>query len=325
MMKKVFAVLLAMAVCACVLYAAAEEPAAEKYPVAGLSFTPPRAFSDAKGCVGTDGVRQLDDSFYYVYWYYIAAGQEELTRLTAEDAGQIQGKTALLFYTFSVGENRGVSAVAEATGGAISGENTVQIGQEDSWSFYLYMAQDPGFMDSVDRGYEEEYAALCGMQEEIAAAFSCFVPFNEYGRMDGEIVRFTAEDLDGSPVSSEEIFAQHEITMVNIWTTWCGYCIDELASLQELHTRLEEKDCAVLGVLDDDDVETARGQISENGVKYRVVVAPENFSSIFPYNAYPTTFYVDRNGAFLGTKIVGAQPDMYESALDPLLAQVKGK
>ena len=53
----------------------------------------------------------------------------------------------------------------------------------------------------------------CGKEKEppdVSEADDCI----------GTKVSFTTTDLDGNPISSEEIFSQHEITMVNIWSSW---------------------------------------------------------------------------------------------------------
>ena len=65
----------------------------------------------------------------------------------------------------------------------------------------------------------------------------------------GKTLSFETTDLDGNAVKSEDLFAQHELTMVNIWTTWCGPCKGELAGLGEMNRRLAEKDAAVEGAM----------------------------------------------------------------------------
>ena len=160
------------------------------------------------------------------------------------------------------------------------------------------------------------------MKDEIAAAFTCSVPFNEFGDMTERIIRFEGTDLDGNPVSSETLFGENKMTLVNIWATWCGPCINELSELQAIHTRNQDKGCAVVGLLIDDDIEKARQLISENGITYPVILVPKEFSMIFPYQAIPTSFYVDGNGKFMETKFTGAYPEMYEDVLMAMLDQI---
>ena len=60
--------------------------------------------------------------------------------------------------------------------------------------------------------------ALCGTKDKIAASFTVSEPYVVgYAESTEEgVLRFTATDLDGNLLSSEEIFSQHEMTMVNI-------------------------------------------------------------------------------------------------------------
>ena len=328
MMKKMMSILLALAMCAGCLCAAAESaPTVQEMPVSGLTFTSPQALDDARGGILTDGAIQIEPGLYVTYWYYSAADEEEFVRLAMENPEELQARFALLFFVFSVGGGKEFTDVCDAVGSAldfgITAENTQEIGQEGDWKFYLCMNPQPGFPGAVETEFTDEYTALMGMKDEIVTAFAFSEPFNEDGSMDGKVIRFEATDLEGNPVSPEELFAQHEVTLVNIWATWCGPCVGELGELQAIHTRFLEKDCGVVGLMIDKDTEAAARLIAENGITYPVVLVPETFSSVFPFEAVPTSFFVDRNGAFLGTKIQGAQPDLYESALEPLLEQAK--
>lgn len=311
-MKKIICAIIALAVCVCCFSAFAESAQhTEEYPVAGLRFTVPGEFFSAKGLIRSGGTIDVGGGVYITYWYY-----------TAPDRNR-QEKSAALFYVFSVGDNRDFAGVAEEvsnnTGISFTAENAVETGSTDGWKFYLYMGMNEEFAAGLNEEYAEEFNALRGMKEKYAAAFSYYIPFNEYGLMDGRTVRFQATDLDGNPVSSEEIFAQNRVTMINIWATWCGPCIGELAELQAIHTRFQEKGCGIVGLLIDIDAEEARRLISEYGITYPVYIAQEQLYNEFPYSAVPTSFFADRSGAFLGTKITGAQTDLYEPALEPLL------
>ena len=49
----------------------------------------------------------------------------------------------------------------------------------------------------------------------------------------GVLGQFSTTDLDGNPVD-QTAFQDYDVTMVNIWTTYCGYCLDEMGALGEL-------------------------------------------------------------------------------------------
>ncbi|MBR4502607.1 MAG: TlpA family protein disulfide reductase [Clostridia bacterium] len=321
MSKKAICFLAALMLCVCCAGAPAEE-AGRVYdmPSIGMRFEFPPEYENAKGYIGTDGVLELDGANYYMYLFYCAVPKADFNRMYAENPGEASARASVLFYAFAVGEGKDFSEVVKLTGGSMTAEGAMEMGKEGDYTFYLYPIEDAGFAASLDGDYRGEYAALCAMKDRVAASFACYAPVNEYtGLLDGSVIRFTAKDLDGNPVSSDELFSRHAVTFVNIWATWCGPCVGELKELQAIHTRFLDKDCAVVGLLTDSDIDEARRLMEANGITYDVVLISSDFTFALPYSGIPTSFFVDRNGAFLGTKFVGASPELYEPALEPFL------
>ena len=143
---------------------------------------------------------------------------------------------------------------------------------------------------------------------------------------DAQTFSFKTTDLNGNAVSSEELFSTHQITMVNVMTTWCGYCIQELPELQRLSELYAEKNCAVIGVLydgtSDDLLKTGRSLMEQAGASYAVLQPWEGMESQMPVQAFPTTFFVNSAGEIVGEPILGADPEQYTARLDMLLAQI---
>ena len=140
----------------------------------------------------------------------------------------------------------------------------------------------------------------------------------------GKAVSFETTDTEGNIITSEDLFSSNKITMINIWASWCGPCIRELPELQAISERLKEKNCGVIGLLYDGDgeeaLETAKKLMTDNGVSYPVILPPENVDSLFPLEAFPTTYFVDSEGKIVSEPIVGAYVDQYETTVDALLA-----
>lgn len=117
---------------------------------------------------------------------------------------------------------------------------------------------------------------------------------------------FDAEKLNGEGTVSDAIFADAEITLVNLWATWCGACIDELPDLQELDELTDGK-VQVVGILldaygaddkrDESAIDAMHVLLEKAGVTYSIVM-PDEFlkkaSSLA--SAIPTTFVIDKNG-----------------------------
>ena len=55
----------------------------------------------------------------------------------------------------------------------------------------------------------------------------------ETGSGSGVLAGFTAQDLEGNDVD-DSIFDDYDVTMINVWGTFCGPCIQEMPDLGQL-------------------------------------------------------------------------------------------
>ena len=79
----------------------------------------------------------------------------------------------------------------------------------------------------------------------------------------GILSSFTTTDIDGNTVD-ESIFSDYKLTMVNIWGTFCGPCINEMPELGELNAEYHDKGVQVVGIVID--VLNADGSVSASQV-----------------------------------------------------------
>ena len=327
-MKKAISLLLtlmlALSLCAVSLADDPDEiPGTAEMPYAGLRFVPPEQYRNTTGVLVTDGSMELEKGTNYAYWVYCAMTEEEVAALYNGTSTMENPPMVILFYVFSIGGGKTFDDMNASIGGVLSGEYAREIAKVGDYTFYLYMeGPDQNFIDSIDPAYQDEYARVASAVDDVAAAFTCYEPLeapDPYADLVGSKFEFSAVDLDGNAVSSADLFAQHEITMVNIWATWCGPCIGELAELQQISLRLQEKDCAVIGMLLDDDLDECRSLLAENGVTYPIIQAPTNLDDLVLVEYVPTTVFIGRDGTVLASPVIGAQVDAYESTVDSLL------
>ena len=147
---------------------------------------------------------------------------------------------------------------------------------------------------------------------------------NDTGHV-GEVLSFRTTDLDGNPVSSEDLFKDNRITMVNVWGSWCVNCINEMAELAQLHHRLQEKGCGIVGLeFEQKPIEavadTARAVMTANGTTYPNAIKPKGNPILDQFSSYPTTLFVDSEGRILTYPIIGAAVAKYEPTVEALLA-----
>lgn len=128
---------------------------------------------------------------------------------------------------------------------------------------------------------------------------------------------FTTQDIDQNTVT-QDIFAEHELTMVNVFATWCSPCVAEMPDLEKLHQQVKDKDVGVVGVvLDvlnekgeivDEDLERAQLLVKETGVTYPVLLPDSTYFNgrLTGIEALPETFFVDKNGNIVGESYSGS-------------------
>ena len=147
-------------------------------------------------------------------------------------------------------------------------------------------------------------------------------------------IEFENETIDGEKFTNED-FKNHDLTLVNIWGTWCGPCVAELPELQKIYEEYKDKGVNVAGIVtdtrvngkkDENAIEAAKTIFEKTGVKYTQMIPDEGeFSeSLFYIQAYPTTIFVDKEGKIVGDPIMGAQDyEGWKKTVESKLNEVK--
>lgn len=124
---------------------------------------------------------------------------------------------------------------------------------------------------------------------------------------------FTTTDLNGNTVT-ETIFAGKDLTVVNVWGTYCGPCIDEMDELAAWSASMPEN-VQLIGLVSDlydpndtDTLEMALAICEATGAtNYPSLVSCVDFAPLLnSLVGVPTTFFVDSTGTIVGDPIVGA-------------------
>ena len=196
----------------------------------------------------------------------------------------------------------------------------------DNLYFFACLGTVPGNagFTSTDK---EKLQAVINDKQKILDGYAIFPPVKpEY-----DFSRFTAYDIDGNEVT-EAVFADYDITMINIWTTWCGSCVREMPELEKLYRTLPDN-VNMISICGDgyENPGEASAIIEETGISFPVIFSDgtlqEKYSGLI---AYPTTIFVDRNGRMIGRQLTGvpqpentAAEDEYRDRISKALKQVK--
>lgn len=138
------------------------------------------------------------------------------------------------------------------------------------------------------------------------------------------LTQFKTYDISGGtedPVLvSQDIFAPYDLTMVNIWATWCGYCVEEMPELAKLKDMLPEN-VNLISICDDaaDEPELTQMILQTTGATNfpTLIASEEMYSQLLNYvSAFPTTYFLDSKGEAVG--YITGVPSM-ENAADAYL------
>lgn len=299
----------------------------------GLVFPQPASW-DALDMSSVSGM--VDDKQLYLVYMPEQVRNEAMSQLQSDeemdDQAQLEFVADLFARSFSFlciqaveGEKAAVPAQLEA-----DYEHVEQlVSAEGRTYFYACNTTVP---DGLSEGDRSAVTLLLGSLGEIRDTIMIFPPMDmttEAG-FTGSLTQFTAQTIDGDTVD-ETIFADYDLTMVNIWTTWCGYCIEEMPELEELYAQLPENVNLISICCDaDSEPELAREILSTSGVTFLTLEQSEDvYTQLTQYVVgFPTTVFLDSQGNAVGGAQVGMPAggalDGYMALIEDRLAQLEG-
>ena len=204
---------------------------------------------------------------------------------------------ALTFVLSACGQTESLPSVEERIMAIYNGEVTMEEAQEKGW-------------------FDEEFNAwLEEMNEQMS-----------------QLGDFSATNLSGETVT-KDIFADYDLTMVNLWTTTCGFCIDEMPILEKIRNERQQAgesfnivgiclDVNGSGEVDPDKLEKAQLIVDTAGVTYETLLPDEVLWSgrLQSVTAVPETFFVDREGNVVGQTIMGAKDEAgWNATIDTMM------
>ena len=331
--------------------AEAEADSEMDFPSAGFTFAAPEEFSNVSGALRTNDYGEVTGetgvTIGYVGYqakteddflaYLESLGVTDMEDVTDEIMDSItefysDSPTLVFFRVMSV---RGDQNTDEINGRMFDSPPLVfdEIGSIDDYKFYYVVLDDEKYyeelrgtgypQDKLEEAYNiwKEAATTDKFKERITVKEPEYpAPAPE----EGTVISFETVDLDGNPVTSEELFADHDVTVINIWATWCINCKQEMEELEALNKEWADKGCQIIGICDDavDDamIASAKKILEEHGVTFPNVVMSQEIREVLVANGLPTTYFVDSEGKILCDPITGKYVEKYVETLEDLLS-----
>lgn len=137
---------------------------------------------------------------------------------------------------------------------------------------------------------------------------------------------FSTTDLDGTAYT-EACFADYDLTVINVWATWCGPCVAELPELGRLLAMLPDN-VQFLSICIDggDDPAYAKQILTDNGCTYPALILDAGLEEMTSDMMYvPTTVFLNSRGERVGELQVGAPKgdDVANAYYDMILARLE--
>lgn len=305
-------------------------------PDAGVTLNLPEEFVNTDGYIyySSQDISSGNGIYYASAIYYGVTEEEFFNYLTKEEVTEEETEALArqadsIFFIFGIDDNRSLTELVDYINEGMpasekySESSFHKLTTVDGCTFYEFTG-DAGFNSQFQDEYATEYETLISLKDELIRNATFTAPERPFANLVGSKLSFTTKDIDGNTITSDEIFSQHEVTMLNVWATWCHYCIEELPDLETLNKELSQKDCAIVGLLGDGtDQKTINDGLdimAESGVTYLNILPWDGWDTSLEVKSWPTSFYVDRNGYVVCLPIVGASVSKYGPRIDSILS-----
>lgn len=115
---------------------------------------------------------------------------------------------------------------------------------------------------------------------------------------------------------------QGQVSMVNVWATWCPNCVIEHPELLRIS---REEDIPIYGIDYNDEAPKAIEWLTRRENPYRLVIVDDQGTLGIDLGVYgaPETFILDANGVIQYRHVGAVTPDVFEDELKPIIEQLR--
>ena len=119
---------------------------------------------------------------------------------------------------------------------------------------------------------------------------------------------FKLSDFKGKPV------------LINFWATWCPPCRAEMPEIEAAYHKYQKDGLVVLGINNRESDSTVKKYVEDGGFHWPMPMDYEgSVIGIYGVAAYPTSFFIDKQGFIVATQIGGMDKKGLEDRLFKIL------
>jgi thiol-disulfide isomerase/thioredoxin len=113
--------------------------------------------------------------------------------------------------------------------------------------------------------------------------------------------RFNAVTTAGEKFTNDSI--KGKVTLLEFWTTWCGYCAEEAAFVDKIGHELADKGLILLAIDVGESKKTVKKYLEQHPRNCKIVMMEDtNLAAMYQANVYPIYVVIDRDGFIVGTQ-----------------------
>lgn len=193
-----------------------------------------------------------------------------------------------------------------------------KVGNSDDGKYEYYLSLNSECTSEISKELEKSPIFITEMRE-----FESNYTYNAFSVGKNENVDstgiFSEKDVFGNDYN-QDIFSDYDLTLVNVLTTWCTYCVEEMPELEKLRADYVKDgvkfnvvavvlDTKFNGKEDDNAIELAKTLHDKSGASFPFLIPDESEMNgrLTGIESFPESFFVDRDGNIVSEAYIGAR------------------
>lgn len=145
------------------------------------------------------------------------------------------------------------------------------------------------------------------------------------------VLDFDGKTVDGADISAD-ILKNSKLTMINVWGTFCGPCLNEMPDLGAISKEYAKEDFQMIGIVADvaegsetSAINEVKEIISMTGADYPHILLNEELhvNLVAASDSVPTTYFFNNKAELLGYVVGARSKDDWKGLIDEVLLTVQ--